>query len=377
MNGYSDNAILNVDSVKTALYKRDNAPQWVVETRRYLQFGDLVFDGKRTVENYSTAFENVLQPYLDSFGSYDMHQGHLQKTQPTSLSLTIEFGFNKISRAEQRNNLNYIKANLLGTKRLWAVEPGGQIIWTWAKMSNYSEPEEKADSVFAVSVEFQIPSGTWFIADMAKVYVQEYDRCDFQYNIGAGCGNNCLDSMVPTGQECDTCQALEDALSDEFLYINQPANLYWDCQADMQLVYSNLSMNDSDNLFANYTMCFQQAEESVLAGRFCSDTILEGGVQFAFFGKYQDPTITVNDDTISLDGYYDGLILIDEFGNIGYYAGATETSICDFEEVDLDLIDYCSDHFRLEYGKNTFAITGAPIDRLGNYVFINRIERTY
>lgn len=377
MNGYSDNAILNVELDSTAIYKRDNAPQWTVETRRYLQFGELVFDGKRTVENYSTSFNNVLQTYLDGFGSFDMHQGHTQRTQTTSLSITVEFGFNKLSRLEQRNVVNHIKSSLLGTKRLWAVEPGGQIIWTWAKMSNYSEPEEKADSIFSVSLEFQIPSGCWFIADLAKVYVQEYDRCDFLYDIGGGCENNCLDKLVADGEECDTCKALEHALSEDQLFINTPTNLYWNCQADMQLVYSNLSMNDADNLFANYTLCFRQAEGSVLAGRFCSDTVLEGAIQCAFFGKYENPTITVNDDTIAIRGTYDGLILIDEDGNIGYYAGATETSICDYEPVDLDLIDYCSDRFRINAGQNTFAVTGTPVDRLGNYVFINRIERTY
>lgn len=377
MGAYSDNAILNIDSDKLAIYKRDNAPQWSVETRRYLQFGDLVFDGKRTVESYSTSFNINLQSYLNGFGSYDNHASDIQKPQATSLSITVEFGFTKLSRTEQRNNLNYIKSALLGTKRLWAVEPGGQLIWTWAKMTNYSEPEERADSIFSVSIEFQIPSGCWHIADLSKVYVQEYDRCDFQANIGAGCGNNCLSSLVPTGEECTVCKALEEALSEEDLFVNQPANLYWECQADMQLVYSTLSLNDADNLFANYSLCFRQAEGKVLAGRFCSETTLEGGVQFAFFGKYSNPTITVNEDSIAILGEYDGLILIDEFGNIGYYEGATETSICDYESVPLDLIDYCSPYFRINYGENTFAITGTPEDRLGNYVFVNRIERTY
>ena len=150
MKEYSDNAILNVDSDSLRLYKRDNAPQWSVESRRYLQFGDLVFDGKRTVESYSTSFNTNLQTYLNGFGSFDVNRGQMQKTQTTSLSITVEFGFMKLSREEQRNNINAIKNALLGTKRLWAVEPGGQLIWTWAKMSNYSEPEEKADSIFSV-----------------------------------------------------------------------------------------------------------------------------------------------------------------------------------------------------------------------------------
>lgn len=376
MKEYSDNAILNVDSDSLRLYKRDNTPQWAVESRRYLQFGDLVFDGKRTVESYSTSFNTNLQAYLNSFGSFDVNRAEMQKTQTTSLSITVEFGFMKLSREEQRNNINAIKNALLGTKRLWAVEPGGQLIWTWAKMSNYSEPEEKADSIFSVSLEFQIPSGTWYIADLAKVYVQEYDRCDFQVETGVGCNAHCLDALV-SGTECSVCTALENELSESDMFINQPTNLYWECQADMKLIYSNLSMNDSDNLFANYTMCFRQAVDDILSGRFCSDTVLEGSLQMAFFGKYDNPVITVNDDSIAIEGYYDGLLLVDEYGNVSYYAGATETSICDFEEVPLDNIIYYSDSFKLNYGQNTFAITGAPKGRLGNYVFINRLERTY
>lgn len=376
MKEYSDNVLLSVDSDSLRLYKRDSAPQWSVESRRYLQFGDLVFDGKRTVESYSTSFTSNFQTFLDGFGSFDMHRAHLQKTQTTSLSITVEFGFMKLSREEQRNNINAIKHQLLGTQRLWAVEPGGQLIWCWAKMSNYSEPEEKADSIFSVSLEFQIPSGVWYIADLAKVYVQEYDRCDYQVEQGVGCSAHCLDALV-SGTECDICTALESELTEQDLFINQPTNLYWECQADMKLIYSNLSMNDADNLFANYTMCFRQAVEDILSGRFCSETTLEGAAQFAFFGKYDNPVITVNDDAIALEGYYDGLILIDEFGNVGYYAGATETSICDYEAVPLDNIIYYSESFKLQHGQNTFAVTGAPNDRLGNYVFINRIERTY
>lgn len=376
MKAYSDNAILNVDSDSLKLFKRSSAPQWSIESRRYLQFGELVFDGKRTVENYSTSFNMTLQTYLDGFGSFDMNRARLQKPQTTSLSITVEFGFTKLSREEQRNNINAIKYQLLGTQRLWAVEPGGQLIWTWAKMSNYSEPEEKADSIFSTSLEFQIPSGCWYIADLSKVYVQEYDRADYQVEMGVGCNSHCLDALV-SGTECAVCTALENELNESDMFINKPTNLYWECQSDMKLIYSNLSMNDSDNLFANYTMCFRQATEDILSGRFCSDTVLEGSVQMAFFGKYNNPVITVNDDSIAIEGYYDGLLLVDDYGNVSYYAGATETTICDYEEVPLDNIIYYSDSFKTNFGQNTFAITGAPNDRLGNYVFINRIERTY
>ena len=79
-----------------------------------------------------------------------------------------------------------------------------------------AEPTMSTDSIFSTSLEFQIPSGCWYIADLSKVYVQEYDRADYQVEMGVGCNSHCLDALV-SGTECAVCTALENELNEEAL----------------------------------------------------------------------------------------------------------------------------------------------------------------
>lgn len=366
-----ENCVLNVETdIYAQIYKYYSCPSWVVNARRFLQFGDLVFDGKRTVENYSTSIRTNLQSYLNRSGSLDMTCDTQFDT--TTLSITVEFAFTRLNKLDQQDYVSYIKRNLLGLNRLWAVDTGGKLIWTWARMTSFSENQDKAQSVYSVSLEFTLPTGVWYIADLSKVYVEEYDRCDEQRN-KLVCQKHCLECTF-SHDMCDVCNTFHDDFTDDMLFCNNPIDVYWECQAEYRLLYDCAS-TDSCNLFASFGLMFLQNHATAISGTFCSNTIAKGDVQVTLFGTFHDPEVTVNGRTIRIKGDYTGIIQIDFDGTVMYYPNATDNGICDAPvKVPLDNIEYCSDYFELISGENELQVIGAK--EVSKNIYTNMLKAT-
>lgn len=380
----SDNCTVNVsDEDKDKVRRYYTCPSWEVQTRQYLQFGDLVFDGKRTVEAYSTTFKSNIVSYLGQAGGFDTTCQVLPES--TTLSLTIEFAFVKMSNLQKQEYSNYIKRNLLGVNRLWAVDTGGQLIWTWAKVITASENIDAPYSTKSMAVEFSLPTGTWYIADLSKVYVEEYERCIFQPELGCGCTSMCLDDpfagCAGRGDECSEncceCSELVSELTDDKLFCNTDTDLYWDCQAEFKLIYNCQSI-DPCNIFRNFGMAITQNLCNAITGTFCSNTVLDGDVIVTLVGAYHNPAVRINDQEISIKGDYQGIIQIMADGKVRYFPNADSGTFHGSSVIKLDNICYNCNiaKFDVKPCTNTIQVRGAE----GNWaqaVFLDLMEKTY
>lgn len=380
----SDNCIVNIsDKDKDNIRRYYSCPSWEVQTRQYLQFGNLVFDGKRTVESYSTTFKSNIVSYLGKAGGFDTECAIL--AEPTSLSLTIEFAFIKMNNLRKQEYSNYIKRNLTGTNRLWAVDTGGQLIWTWAKVITVSENIDAPFSTKSMAVEFSIPSGEWYIADLSKVYVEEYERCVFQSEVGCGCQSMCLDDPFAgcegRGDECaDNCSGCSDLvneLTDDKLFCYTDLDLYWNCQAEYKLIYNCQSI-DPCNIFRNFGMVITQNLPKAITGTFCSNTVLDGDIKVTLVGSYTNPEIQINDQQISLTGKYKGIIQINEDGDVRYFPNAQSGKFCGSESINLDNICYNRNisNFTVKPCENMIQVRGAG-SNYAQAVYVDLVEKTY
>lgn len=371
-----------VVSARNAYYR---CRQFHVDTMTYLQFGDLVFDGKRTVENYSPTFVNnlVKKPYGN--GSFIPSCGY-QYTESSSLSLTVEFAFIKMSRLEQQDYNLYIKRGLLGTKRIWAVDTGGLLVWAWASIVSANQNAAKASNVMSMSLEFSLPEGVWHIADLSKVYIEDYQRCDDQAHFGLGCTQNCLDNpfancmgMQKCGcSMCKACQTTYDGLGDGCRFCNKYLDLFSKCQVDFRIVY-NCNSTNPDNLFENFGQKIIQNTRDEVNGCFCSNTVLDTTATISLVGKFSNPCVSVNDESICITGEYKGILQIDPKGNVQYYANAQNGILNDSpQQIPLSRICYNINQagFIIHSGTNVIEVTGA-FGNMSQTVYIDTDDITY
>lgn len=343
----SDNVCFTIDNeTKTEILNNYYCPNYKIKPRTYLQFNDLVFDGQVTTENSSVSFLDNMTPYLGKIGSLDTsaYNGKLLPTA-AAVSLTVALPFEKLNRLQVINYFNFIKRNLAEEGKLWAVDAGGQLIWTWARVTNYSETDMAITSQLSFSLEFAIPSGIWFIADVSKVYLIPYDRCDFQQTMQC-CGSKCLLDPFANCKglnecnNCEQCETLLCELCDDMRYCNTPWDPYDDCQSDYQIKYS--CQNNSEKLWSNFTVVIRQNLPSSITGTFCSDTILDGGVEILLVGSFHNPEIIINEETIKISGDYKGILKLNSDGSIKYYPNAQTGELCGSQDIDFEKVTYCN-----------------------------------
>lgn len=370
---YTDNCVRNIP---IEIVRNRMCPKTTVYSRKYLQFGNLVLDGERVIESSSTSFKLNLSERVSGNGSLDM-TCYPQFTENTTISLTITFPLVSLTSYHQQAYLSYIKRSLIGKQRLWAVDSGGMLVWAWAIMSSYSDIKTDNVNSFVISIEFNLPEGVWHIADLSKVHILPYDRCEFQRKPEC-CVQKCLDVNIPCKNEkpCSGCQSILKCLDDSTLFCYSNVNLYYECRSEFKIEY--VCRSNDRNIFKNFGMGIPQNHINMITATFCSYTILKGSVKVTLVGSFINPEIIINNQSMTIEGTYKGILVIDEKADVYYYPDAQRGTIYTKEKIPYDSIIYCNSmtNFDIISCENHLSVLGAN-NNMAQYVFLDIDEVTY
>lgn len=331
--------------------------------RKYIQFGDLVMDGYDMLESadLSGGFKTQTREYSFTHGDYAAFKRPQQFAQRQALSATLKLDLRKINCELRDTYRDYIYMELSKPARLWAVQ-GGQLVWAWAFVDDFSEVYTYERNMFNIDVNFVIFEGVWHKADTRKTFLKPFDVCNFlesHYIEQDECPHCCVcdDSHK---EPCPACAADCDFLMDEYALcsnLDKIPKMYGECMDGYQIIYSCMA---GEKLFGDKSlgqkMCQKESCYSIIAGQFVSDTVLEtDDVTITLIGAALNPYITINGNTMRLMGEYKGRLTLYPNGDI-YYEG---NECCPGEWIGADKIvipDGSSFGFIVHRGNNSVII---------------------
>lgn len=295
-------------------------------SRRYVQFNDLVIDGFEMLgsADLSGSFKTNTSSYSFTHGSYVGFKKPQLLSEEQSLSLTLDFNLKKIDRTYRNTYRDFINSNIVKPGRIWAVQ-GNQLLWAWAFVDDFSEVYEHKKNTFSIDLGFTIYEGYWHKADTYKTYLKPYDICNFldAYYIP---DQNCLSCCsceathrAPCQKCLDDCEHLtrENALCANKSNVSR---LYGDCAAPYQILYNCEAAEKNFGVDAlGEKVCKEESCNPTIAGQFYSDTVLDTeNITITIIGTANNPEITINWNTMVLEGEYNGKVTIYPNGDVYY-----------------------------------------------------------
>lgn len=300
-------------------------------------------------------------PYLLKHGAY--YSGSFEKQSllmgEQDLSLDLELPFIHLTRIQALNYNAYIQYNLSKEGRLWAVDTGGKLIWAFAvpKHPPYSDYEIREGRYLRINMDFVLPEGVWHIANTDNVFLEPYDMCDFKNILESPCDHDCNALQQCSNVECTVCKGITANMS----WCNTCYSPYDTCHNPYRIIY-NCAMAQTLLGAKTQGQTFNKDCE-FLTGCFCSNGTHPSPMKLVLHGQYKNPTVTVNDIKIDIEGDYDGEIAFMPNGDIYYTRYDSCTDGCnDYKgsfKIPYDKIKY-PDHkitFVAYYGDNHFYVT--------------------
>lgn len=318
------------------LHKMNDCPNYKIFPRIYLQFNDLVFHGVSAVETseLSGDYKISTTPYPFSNGSYSSgsyKNGKLLMSEQ-DLSLDLQLPFVSLNRLQALNYNDYIKMNLSTPGKLWAIDPGGILIWAYAipKHPPYNDYEIRNGKYLSTAMDFVIPEGVWHIADTNNVFLQDYDMCDFKQCLIGGCDHDCKSQQPEDhAKECLSCDYIDECMN----WCKVCWDPYDNCNFPFKILYNCFR---GQEFYGTKTWGKEfMGDENCLSGEFCSNTIIESEPTVTLVGSFLNPKVTINDTTIQVMGDYEGRLVFRPDGTVDYY----ESYGCDDEELIMQLPD--------------------------------------
>lgn len=328
--------------------------------RKYIQFNDLVFDNASiTNADLSGAFKVETFEKSHGHGSYAPLKNNQLLSEEQALSMTIELNHDKVRKKDRSLYIDYVFLNLSYPGRLWAIR-GNKVMWAYAIANTFSEPYEESKSTINIDVDFIIPEGVWHVTDPRKTFLLPYTPCDFAYINNLQDSFNCCDPCLTIKDEtCEMCfrdcQFLTKENSLCEMRDEAITNLYKQCGNTYRLVYNCVAANQlwEESKLWGHKLCKEDLCYSVIAGRFYSGTILKNNPkQILLYGIWEDPVIEINGKKISIKGNYDGIIMINESGDIYFI----DYECCEKTLIDFDLITY--ENIKIKNGYNSVIVEG-------------------
>lgn len=336
--------------------------------RTYIQFGDLVFDydGIYDSAKYSQDTKTETTDYSWRNGSYVSikKDNGVQLLKEASLSLTLVFDYKLYRREDRRYLRDWVFLNLRKVNRLWAIQDN-HLIWAYAYASSYSEAYTKFKHTFSIDVDFKIPEGVWHISDPHNTFLIPYDSCiyideqDFQDDSCKECCIDCSQGKEETCNDClSECGDIDRGSSLCAIDKRQLFHEFMQCGHSWKVVYN---CTKGKQIFGDDTLgtkiCKKDICITTLAGKFYSNTLIDTDmVDVVLNGKWQDPTIDINGDKLTLKGDYEG--------RLHFYSDGTVTWRCDAcskeEEISANKISYEGNFgFNVHHGYNRIKVSGA------------------
>lgn len=298
--------------------------------RHYVQFNDLVFDeyDMTSEGDASVAFKEVSQEYSFRHGDYVPFKGTYVSSG--SVTMTLELRMKKLPCDMRKYYRRFVIEELTKPGKLWAVQDN-TLVWAYAYIQNYAE-DERGGSL-EVDVSFALPEGVWHKASAFRTFLHDFDVCRFLDCKGYKDAEDCECCSCETEGACDCC--CEELTRDMALcYHKKEIQNFYDCTNPWRIEYNCEAGEDffgaDDPAHIGQKVC-SDFNCGVIIGQFYSDTELPADVRIKLHGKFNNPVITINDNTNIIYGEYEGFLYVNPDGSV--YLTPDET--CEGELVDV------------------------------------------
>jgi len=359
-----------------------------VSPRRYIQFRDLVLLGSNSVEAGDTPV-TFKQPTSTDLG-YKFNGSRIpnlcktRSVEAQTLTLDINISYKGLTGRQMRQFHDFVLSNLSGCGKIWAIDTGGTLIWAYAFVSSFTEQGVMPEKyTIKYSVDFLLWEGVWHKANPNKVYLQEYDVCDFRNSLNYDGTQpecpNCECLSCSKNEPCVKCDSLYDGDDVENLSLceNQDvlAKFYDECHAQYKVVEDCGGVIGPEDYAKTYG--FQIALEAcnnMIYREFFSDTVLDTqGIEIHVVGRFSDPVIDLNGNAIKVTGDFYGDLMYSN--GQWFYKPFSKDNFTGFDCIAPSAIQglNCSLSYTAMNGNNYLKITFASHDMVYAYISIDSL----
>ena len=346
--------------------------------KRYIQFNDLVFLGRKSIDEQSESISLRENKTSRTFanGSYVGNVSRKSLIDSNTISLKIALRTSTWSEEHIQSHYDFIMEQLLTPGKLWAVNTGLQLVWCNAYVTSIQPSKEwivTDEDYLVFRVEFDNPDGVWYKADEAKTFLEPFDNCDF-LDMKASCvakSRHCCNGLPNCNNICecceDDCRDL-DGLIDlcvaqtDLTFINDFFN---ECNSSWRVIYNCSKGKECKSLkdFYKHAIC-DTCVNDVMTGSFISDTVLDSHKwSFALEGDFKDPIVRINDIDFKIKGEYSGVLTANYKGEIKY-AKSWECIEYSYKEVSLSVLNICAEMPYIKKGINTVSVSGVTSESM-------------
>ena len=346
--------------------------------KRYIQFNDLVFLGRKSIDEQSESISLRENKTSRTFanGSYVGNVSRKSLIDSNTISLKIALRTSTWSEEHIQSHYDFIMEQLLTPGKLWAVNTGLQLVWCNAYVTSIQPSKEwivTDEDYLVFRVEFDNPDGVWYKADEAKTFLEPFDNCDF-LDMKASCvakSRHCCNGLPNCNNICECC---EDDCSDleglidlcvaqtDLSFINDFFN---ECNSSWRVIYNCSKGKECKSLkdFYKHAIC-DTCVNDVMTGSFISDTVLDSHKwSFALEGDFKDPIVRINDIDFKIKGEYSGVLTANYKGEIKY-AKSWECIEYSYKEVSLSVLNICAEMPYIKKGINTVSVSGVTSESM-------------
>ena len=346
--------------------------------KRYIQFNDLVFLGRKSIDEQSESISLRENKTSRTFanGSYVGNVSRKSLIDSNTISLKIALRTSTWSEEHIQSHYDFIMEQLLTPGKLWAINTGLQLVWCNAYVTSIQPSKEWVvtdEDYLVFRVEFDNPDGVWYKADEAKTFLEPFDNCDF-LDMKASCvakSRHCCNGLPNCNNICecceDDCRDL-DGLIDlcvaqtDLTFINDFFN---ECNSSWRVIYNCSKGKECKSLkdFYKHAIC-DTCVNDVMTGSFISDTVLDSHKwSFALEGDFKDPIVRINDIDFKIKGEYKGVLTANYKGEIRY-AKSWECIEYSYKEVSLSVLNICAEMPYIKKGLNTVSVSGVTSESM-------------
>lgn len=314
----------------------------MIYKRRYVQFNDLVFDSYDMTDESEISTDMstkiVQNDYTFTHGAYSPNKHDYMLFEAATVDLTLYLTMTKLPCDKRPFYRQMAIGELVRPGRLWAVV-NNELVWAYAKVSNFSEINSVYRDTIELNVSFLLPEGVWHKADGLKTFLRPYDPCDFMDCYGFGRFDPCRSARVREGSCCIECGGQKNTyidctccdctvLSPDWaLCLNKDRlqRVFDSCAhgMDFQIEYNCAKAQEffGDD-YLGQRFCAKDSCSDIIAGSIYADTdIPTASFDIILHGRMKDPEITINDNTNVIEGdysEYDGVMTIKSNGDVYY-----------------------------------------------------------
>ena len=298
------------------------------QTRKYVQFNELVIDNYDMIAsaNLGGGFKTTTIPFSFTHGSYAPLKGQDQFSREQSLTMTLRLNTKKLTCDQREFYKRYVQQNLIRAGKLWAVE-GNQLLWTHAFVRDFGEAYMLDETTVYIDIDLVLYEGIWRKADPRKTFFQPYDVCRFEeihhFRNLPECSDCCL--CLPTGERCPSCLTDCEFLNAENslceMHAEVIAAFYRHCTDSFRIIHNcevGFNIWGAEHMLG-HKLCKEDPCKHLIAGEFYSDTLLDTrNVTITLIGTFENPAITVNGNTMVINGTFNGRLVLNANGEMIY-----------------------------------------------------------